>query len=126
MYRALAILIPLIISTYLQRAITNIFVVAPCFLIKPEGIVSRMMDNYGTRSSQHTVKRELPFQQAFFYEFQLGEGTYYMHGQLILLNRLVKNPKHITAIPCSSKPNAFPTTSRANSLPFVINYWHFD
>ena len=115
---------PLVIST-LAKSFTNVFVVAPCFLIQPEGIVSRMMDNYGARSSQHTVKGELPFQQAFFIWVSARWGNILpvqAWTVLILLNRVVKNPKHITAIPCSSEPNTFPTTSRANSLPFVTNY----
>ena len=50
-----------------------------------------------------------------------GEWTYYMYGQLILWTDWLRISNHITVIPFSSKPNTFPSTLQASSLPFEMN-----
>ena len=63
------------------------------------------------------MKRELPFQQVIYY--MSFRWVNILHAWTVnFVNKVLKNPKHITAITCSSKPNIYPSASQASIV------WH--
>ena len=65
------------------------------------------------------VKRKLSFQQAICYLSLCWVNI--LHAWTVnSVNRLVKNPKHITAITFPFKPNTYSSASQTSSLSFVM------